>query len=96
MINKRTFLTAAAALAAKPAMAQTRAPGTDDLGRRGAEEIKKAPRRKARTTKMFVVPPSWANAISVEPGTPAAGFGAAAICGAAPTASPSAIIPIRR
>jgi hypothetical protein len=67
-INKRTFLTTAAMLAAAPALAQTRAPGTDDLGRRGSEAPKAVPRRKARTTKMFVVPPSWANAISVEPG----------------------------
>ena len=46
----------------------TRQPGTDDLGRRGSEAPKKAPRRKAKTTRMFLVPPGWANAISVEPG----------------------------
>lgn len=36
-MDKRQFLTAAAMLAAAPALAQTRKPGTDDLGRRGVE-----------------------------------------------------------
>lgn len=67
-MDKRQFLAGAAAVAAAPARAQTRAAGTDDLGRRGSEETPKAPRRKARTGKLFLVPPSWANAISVEPG----------------------------
>lgn len=67
-MDKRQFLTTAAALAAAPALAQTRKPGTDDLGRRGSEKPKPLPRRKARTTRMFLAPPCWANAISVEPG----------------------------
>lgn len=67
-MDKRQFLGIAGAALAAPALAQTRAPGTDDLGRRGLEAAKKAPRRKARTTKLFLAPPSWANAISVEPG----------------------------
>ena len=66
-MDKRQFLTAAAMLAATPALAQSRKPGTDDLGRRGVEKAKALPRRKARTTKLFLVPPCWANAISVDP-----------------------------
>jgi hypothetical protein len=69
-MDKRQFLTGAALLAASStsAMAQERKAGTDDLGRRGMEAPKEAPRRKAKTTKMFLVPPCWANAISVESG----------------------------
>src|SRR6188472_2211607 len=73
-MDKRQFLTAAMAMAATPAIhspaarAQSHKPGTDDLGRRGVEKPKALPRRKARTTQMFLVPPSWPNAISVEPG----------------------------
>lgn len=72
-MDKRTFLAGAMlAAAASPALAQGtasgHAPGTDDLGRRGTEAPKKAPRRKARTTRLFLAPPCWANAISVEPG----------------------------
>lgn len=63
-MDKRQFLTLAGASLAAPAAAQ----GTDDLGRRGVETSKPIPRRKARTTKLFLVPPSWPNAISVEPG----------------------------
>jgi hypothetical protein len=69
-MDKRQFLTAAilaGAGLATPVLAQQK-PGTDALGRRGIEKAKPLPRRKARTTKMFVVPPCWANAISVEPG----------------------------
>ena len=69
-MDKRQFLTGAALLAASStsAVAQKPKAGTDDLGRRGMDAPTKAPRRKAKTTKMFMVPPSWANAISVEPG----------------------------
>jgi hypothetical protein len=67
-MDKRQFLAGAGLLAATPVLAQARKPGTDDLGRVGMEVAKKAPRRKAKTEKLFVVPPSWANAISVEPG----------------------------
>jgi hypothetical protein len=69
MMDKRQFLAAMAAASVPiSAMAQQRQPGTDDLGRRGVEKPAQAPRRKARTTKMFLAPPCWANAISVEPG----------------------------
>jgi hypothetical protein len=67
-MDKRQFLAAAITMAATPALAQTHKPGTDDLGRVGTETPKAAPRRKAKTTKLFLAPPSWANAISVEPG----------------------------
>src|SRR5690348_9075318 len=67
-MDKRQFLTAAAALAATPALAQKKM-RTDDLGRLGGEGGKKAiPRRKAKTTKLFLTPSCWPNAISVEPG----------------------------
>ena len=72
-MDKRQFLTAAAALAATPALtpalAQPKKMRTDDLGRLGGEGGKKViPRRKAKTTKLFLTPPCWPNAISVEPG----------------------------
>src|SRR5581483_12339314 len=68
-MDKRQFLTAAAAMAATPALAQPKKLRTDDLGRLGGEGGKKAiPRRKAKTTKLFLTPPCWPNAISVEPG----------------------------
>ena len=66
-MDKRQFLTVAAALAATPALAQKKM--TDDLGRRGGEGTKKViPRRKAKTTKMFLTPPCWPNAITVQDG----------------------------
>jgi hypothetical protein len=69
-MDKRQFLTqaalGAATLAATPALAQKKM--TDDLGRRGEGGKKVIPRRKAKTTKMFLTPPCWPNAISVEPG----------------------------
>ena len=72
-MDKRQFLAAAMAGLATPALispsgAQSYKPGTDALGRRGSSKPKPLPRRKACTTKMFLVPPSWPNAISVEPG----------------------------
>ena len=75
-MDKRQFLTAAAALAATSsvasdlALAQTQAkkPGTDDLGRTAASmKAKVIPRRKAKTTKLFLTPPSWPNAITADP-----------------------------
>jgi len=62
-MDKRQFLTAAAVLAATPALGQAQAkkPGTDDLGRTAQNmRAKVIPRRKARTTKLFLTPPSWA------------------------------------
>ena len=67
-MDKRQFLAAAAALAATPALAQTRKPGTDELGRTAASlKAKVIPRRKARTTQLFLTPPSWPNAITADP-----------------------------
>lgn len=66
-MHKRQFLgtMAATALAGMaPAMAQ----GTDALGRRGEGAPKEIPRRQARTTKLFLTPPCWPNAIAVEAG----------------------------
>src|SRR6201996_724749 len=65
-MDKRQFLTAAAALVATPALAQKQA--TDELGRTLASMKPKAvPRRKAKTTKLFLTPPSWPNAITADP-----------------------------
>ena len=66
-MDKRQFLTGAALLAATPALAQAKK-GADDLGRSGEDAPRRAPRRKAKTTKLFLTPPCWPNAISVEPG----------------------------
>src|SRR3569833_4780110 len=64
-MDKRQFLTAAAALAATPALAQKQA--TDELGRTLASMKPKAvPRRKAKTTQLFLTPPSWPNAITAD------------------------------
>lgn len=43
--------------------------GGDDLGRRGAIPAKKREIsiRKARTTKLFLTPPGWPNAIAIDP-----------------------------
>jgi hypothetical protein len=73
-IGKRQFLAAGlalgAGLASGPALAQS-APvkGVDDLGRNLANmKSKPIPRRKARTTKLFLAPPSWPNALAADPG----------------------------
>jgi hypothetical protein len=67
-MDKRQFLGAAAVLAASPALAQPRKPGTDELGRTLASlKSKPVPRRKARTTKLFLTPPCWPNAITADP-----------------------------
>jgi hypothetical protein len=39
---------------------------TDSLGRSGEERARVVPRSKAKTTKMYLAPPSWPNAISVQ------------------------------
>ncbi len=70
-MDKRQFLTAAAALAATPAPRQAAAqkPGTDELGRTAASmKAKVIPRRKAKTTELFLTPPCWPNAITADPG----------------------------
>ena len=66
-MNKRQFLGAMMAAAASGTV-PARAQGADALGRRGESGPARIPRRKARTTKMFLTPPCWPNAIAVEPG----------------------------
>ena len=69
-MDKRQFLTGAAWLAASPAMAQPQMhkPGTDELGRTLVSmKAKPLPRRKARTTQLFLTPPCWPNAIAADP-----------------------------
>jgi hypothetical protein len=69
-MDKRQFLTGAALIAASPALAQPQMqkPGTDELGRTLATiQPKVIPRRKARTTQLFLTPPSWPNAITADP-----------------------------
>jgi len=75
-MDKRQFLAAGLGVGlAAPALAQPtppRRPGTDDLGRTGEGERRpEIPRRKAKTTQMFLTPPCWPNAITVQDG---AGF----------------------
>jgi len=68
-MDKRQFLTAAAGagLAATPALAQA-GKGVDDLGRNATNMREKpVPRRKAKTAKLFLTPPSWPNAITADP-----------------------------
>ena len=61
-ISKRQFLAAGLALAANRALAQ------DDLGRTGeAAPPKLPPLRKAKTTKLFLSPAGWPNAITADP-----------------------------
>ena len=72
-MDKRQFLAAGVGVTiglAGPANAQTppKRAGTDDLGRTGGERAAPIPRTKARTTTMFLTPPSWPNAISYEEG----------------------------
>ena len=69
-MDKRQFLTGAALLASSPALAQAQLqkPGTDELGRTlGTMQAKPIPRRKARTTELFLTPPCWPNAIAADP-----------------------------
>jgi hypothetical protein len=73
-MDKRGFLAAAlgagAGVGLTGALAQTppERPGTDDLGRTGSERSKPVPRRKAKTSKLFLTPPCWPNAIAVQEG----------------------------
>jgi hypothetical protein len=73
-MDKRQFLTGVglgltAGLAATSAFGQAAAPRTTDaLGRSGEAPARVVKRSKAKTTKMFLAPPSWPNAISVEKG----------------------------
>jgi hypothetical protein len=71
-MDKRQFLTGlglGVGMAATAAFAQTPAPrATDSLGRSGEAPPRVIPRRKAKTTNLFLSPPGWPNAISVEPG----------------------------
>ena len=61
-ISKREFLATGLALAANRAFAQ------DDLGRTGETPAPKPlPTRKAKTTKLFLSPPGWPNAITADP-----------------------------
>ena len=48
--------------------AAPREPGTDALGRRvgNAAPRKQIPKRKAKTTKLFLTPPGWPNAIDID------------------------------
>jgi hypothetical protein len=70
-MDKRQFLAGAALLASGSALAQTQTsakPATDELGRSlESMKAKPIPRRKARTTKLFLTPPSWPNAITADP-----------------------------
>jgi hypothetical protein len=70
-MDKRQFLTSfglGVGLVASGALAQTPRT-TDALGRSAEPPPRRAvPRRKARTTQLFLTPPSYPNAISSEPG----------------------------
>lgn len=79
LIAKRTFLTAglglAVSLSSHSSFAQLeqpvagRAPGTDMLGRSLAQPAPRRdiPRRKATTTKLFMTPPGYPNAMTADP-----------------------------
>jgi len=79
LLGKREFLAAGASLggvlstngvfAQGTGMKVSPAMGVDDLGRSDAIPVKKSeiPVRKAKTTKMFLTPPSWPNAIATDP-----------------------------
>ena len=65
-MDKRQFLTAGLGVGlATAALAQPtppKRPGTDDLGRTGEGERRpEIPRRKAKTTQLFLTPPCWPN-----------------------------------
>jgi hypothetical protein len=75
LIGRRELLGAGiglcASLGATPAVAQSsetapREPGTDALGRRVRTSArgKQIPKRMAKTTKLFLAPPGWPNAIA--------------------------------
>jgi hypothetical protein len=65
--TKRQFLAAGLTVGlGLPALAQATKKRTDDLGRTGSERPAPVPRRKAKTTKLFLTPPCWPNAITVQ------------------------------
>lgn len=73
VLNRRALLAAGVGVCASLAVAQSsetapREPGTDALGRRlgTASRGKQIPRRKAKTTKLFLTPPGWPNAIDTD------------------------------
>lgn len=72
-MEKRAFLALGLGLgvgAATTAFAQSsKQQGVDDLGRNSATMGKKheIPTRRAKTTKLFLTPPGWPNAIAVDP-----------------------------
>ena len=66
--TKRQFLAAGLTVGlGLPALAQGTKKRTDDLGRTGSERPAPVPRRKAKTTKLFLTPPCWPNAITADP-----------------------------
>jgi len=77
-IARREFLGAGIGLSANlgfsPALAQSsetasrREPGTDALGRRlgNGAHSRQIPKRMAKTTKLFLTPPGWPNAIDID------------------------------
>jgi len=73
-MDKRQFLATglgaglSAGVAAALAQTPPRRPGTDDLGRSGNDRPEPIPRRKAKTTELFLTPPCWPNAITVQDG----------------------------
>ena len=77
LIGRRELLGAGiglgASLSARPALAQSsetaaREAGTDALGRRvgAGARGKQIPKRMANTTKLFLTPPGWPNAIDID------------------------------
>ena len=77
LIGRRELLGAGVGLCANfgasPAHAQSsetarREPGTDALGRRTGSggRARQVPKRMAKTTKLFLTPPGWPNAIDVD------------------------------
>src|SRR5471032_966096 len=75
LIRKRDFLAAGVGLgvglSSGAAFAQAAKPsaGVDDLGRNAATAgpRRQVPKRMAKTTKLFLTPPGWPNAITVDP-----------------------------
>jgi hypothetical protein len=73
LLGKREFVlgigAGAAALVPVSSLGQSSAAGVDDLGRNGAvpQKPREIPTRKATTTKLFLTPPGWPNAIAVDP-----------------------------
>src|SRR5438105_610460 len=72
-IGRRELLAAGIGAGAGAALAQSsetapRKPGTDALGRQvgAAPRGRQIPKRMAKTTKMFLTPPGWPNAIDID------------------------------